>query len=228
MDDPARDTVDPIGSSPDTALRVLRDPQGFFAALPREGGYETPAIFAATMLVAYGAILAVYALFGPGSFFHALIVVPILASIGLLIGAAIVFFASQALGGEATFESSFRIVAYGTAIAPIGALVSIIPYAPLLANAYGIYLTIVGVIAVNRVPETRAWRVLGGIGAVLLLLAFFATIASRRMEPALERLGREMEKSALEMERASQEWERQMERMADDFERGRGSVHDDE
>ena len=213
--------VDPIRSAPETASRVLRDPQGFFATLPREGGYEAPAIFAGTMLLAYGVILALFALIGlgPAGFFYALIIVPIFAAIGLLVAAAIVFFASQALGGEATFESSFRIVAYASAIAPIGALVSFIPYAPLLANAYGIYLTIVAVIAVNRVPEGRAWRVLGGIGAVLLLLAFFATMASRRMEPALERWGTEMERSAVEMERAGQEWQRRMEKMADEMER---------
>jgi hypothetical protein len=221
MDDLGNEPVDPIRSAPETASRVLRDPQSFFATLPREGGYEAPAIFAGTMLLAYGVILALFALIGlgPAGFFYALIIVPILAGIGLLVAAAIVFFASQALGGEATFESSFRIVAYASAIAPIGALVSFIPYAPLLANAYGIYLTIVAVIAVNRVPEGRAWRILGGIGAVLLLLAFFATMASRRMEPALERWGAEMEKSAVEMERAGREWQRQMEKMAEEMER---------
>ena len=215
----------------ETATRVLTDPKGFYAALPREGGFEAPGIFAAIMLVTTAVIQAILALVGfyPASFIVTLIVTPIFGAIGLAIGAAIVMFASSALGGDASFESSARIVAYASAIMPIQAALIIIPYLPLLASAYGMYLIIIGTIAVNRVPEDKGWKVLGGIAAVLLLLSLFGTMASRRAaarldgwERDLDRTSRELEKAsphlqkgAEELGKAAEKWGQEMQRAAE-------------
>jgi hypothetical protein len=239
---PPKDFQAHLGGALETATRVLTDPKGFYASLPREGSLEGPLIFAAIMLVASAVIQAVLGLIGlyPMGFFAALILTPIFGAIGLLIGAVIVLFASRALGGEATFESSIRIVAYASAIFPIQAVLNIIPYAPLLASAYGMYLIIVAVTPVHRVPEDKAWKILGGIAAVLLLLSLLSTIAGRRavakldtwqkqldessekmaphLEKSAENLGKAAEKWAEEMERATEKMRQEMEKKAEEEE----------
>jgi hypothetical protein len=204
-----------------TATAVLSDPNSFFAAMPKQGGFEAPGAFALAMLVAEGAILAVLSLltFQVGGVFASLVGVPILGGIGLLIGAAIVLFVSGALGGEATFESSFRIVAYSSVIAPIQAVAHLVPYLHILVSAYGFYLVIVAVIRVHGVPEQKAWRVLGGIAAALLVLSLLATMSSRRLaskmeavQPQLEDFSRKMQKQAEEMQKSAEKMQRELEK----------------
>ncbi len=202
-----------------TAMAVLTDPKSFFASMPKEGGFEAPGIFALAMLVPYAVIPALLSLLHlhAGGFIASLIVMPVFGAIGLLVGAAIVLFVSRALGGEASFESSFRIVAYSAAIAPIQAVAQIIPYLHILVSAYGLYLAIVAVIAVHRVPEQKAWRVLGGIAAVLLVFWFFATMSARRMasqmeamKPQMDELSHQMQKQAEEMQKAAEKMQQEM------------------
>jgi hypothetical protein len=204
-----------------TAQEVLTDPRGFFSKLPPEGGLEEPGIFAAAMLVTTGILQALLSLVGlyPAGFFASLILTPIFGAIGLAIGAAILMFASRALGGVATYESSLRIVAYAAAILPIQALLSIVPYLPLLASAYGIYITILAVIAVHRTPEDRTWKILGGIGAALLLISLMSMIAGRRAAHHLDTFGERMQKSAEEMEKATEQWRQQMEKATEQMKR---------
>ncbi|MGH7823381.1 MAG: YIP1 family protein [Candidatus Binatia bacterium] len=211
------DLVSRLGSSVGTAMEVLADPKDFFARMPAGGELEGPGIFAAVMLVATGAIQALLSLVGlsPMGFFFSLLLTPIFGAIGLVIGAAILLFASRALGGEASFESSLRIAAYTSAIAPIHAVFSIVPYLPLLASAYGIYLAIVAVVAVHRVPEDRAWMVIGGIGALLLAFSLVSTIAASRAERKLEGWGTHLEKSAEELGKAAEQWQQEMEKAAE-------------
>jgi len=202
----------PIEDALPTAIEVLTDPRGFFASLDREGGYEQPAMFAGLLLIVHAAILALFPLvrFGLLAAIATLMMTPLFGAIGLLIGAAIVLIVSRALGGEATFESSFRIVAYSSAILPALAIATLIPYLPILVQAYAIYLCIIAVIAVHKVDEQRAWTVIGGIGAVLLVLMLISTMTARRLQPKLEELGEKLERSAEELGRASDSLQREL------------------
>jgi hypothetical protein len=204
-----------------TTMEVLTDPKSFFTSMPKEGGYEAPGTFAVVALVTYGVLLALLSLlrFHVGGLIASLILMPVFGIIGLLVGAAIVLFASRALGGEASFESSFRIASYSSAIAPIQAAAHAIPYLHILVSAYGFYLLIVAVIAVHRVPEQQAWRVLGGIAAVLLVLSFFATLSARTlaskmetMKPKLDEFSHQMQKQAEEMQKAAEKMQQEMQR----------------
>jgi hypothetical protein len=197
-----------------TAIQLFTDPREFFSSMPREGGYEAPGIFAVVMLVLYGVIFGLFALahLHIGGLLASLVLMPILGAIGLLIGTAILLLLSRALGGEASFESSFRIAAYLSVLAPLAALASLVPYLPILVQAYEIYLVIVAVIVVHKVAEQKAWRVLGGIGAVLLLLSFSATVAARRVVPKIDAFSRQVQKQAEEMQKAAESMRQQMER----------------
>lgn len=203
----------PLEDALPTAIEVLTDPRAFFSSMPREGGYEAPGIFAGVMLVVYGVIFGLFSLLRLQllGFITALIFVPLLGAIGLAIGATIVLFLSRALKGEATFETSFRIMAYSAALLPIAAAAALVPYLPILVQAYGIYILIVAVVAVHKVEEQRAWTVLGGIGAVIVLLALLSTFTARRVAPKLDRLGHDLERSAEQLKRAAEEMRRQQE-----------------
>ncbi|HUE39541.1 MAG TPA: Yip1 family protein [Candidatus Binatia bacterium] len=200
-----------------TAIDVLGDPRGFFTSMPREGGYEAPGIFAAVMVVTYAVIVAVFTLLRLQllGVLMSLIVMPIVAAIGLLIGSAVVLFLSRALGGDASFETSFRIVAYSAALLPIQAIALLIPYLPILVQAYGFYLLIMGVVAVHKVEEQKAWTVLGSVAAVLLVFSLVGTIAARRVAPHIDRIGRDLEKSAAELNRATDKFRRELDHAAE-------------
>lgn len=200
-----------------TAIDVLGDPRGFFSSMPREGGYEAPGIFAAVMLAVYAAVAALFSLLQLQlvAVLVSLIVIPVVGAIGLLIASAVVLFLSRALGSDATFESSFRIVAYSSALLPIQVVALLIPYLPILVQAYGFYLLIIGVIAVHKVEEQKAWTVLGSIAAVLLIFSLFGTMATRRVAPQIGRLGQELEKSAEELNRATDKFSRELDRATD-------------
>ncbi len=216
-----KDAASQLSELVTTATAVLSDPNSFFTAMPKEGGFEAPGAFALAMLVAEGAILALLSIlrFQVGGFLASLIAVPILGAIGLAIGAAIILFVSRALGGQASFESSFRIVAYSAVVAPIQAIAHIVPYLSILVGAYGFYLAIVAVIRVHGVPEQKAWQVLGGIAAVLLLFSLLATMSARRMatnmegmQPKLDEFSRQMQRQAEEMQKSAEKMQQELER----------------
>jgi hypothetical protein len=212
--EPPKEAPSPLEDVLPTAVEVVTDPRGFFSSMPREGGYEAPGIFAAIMLFAYGAILAVFSLLHAHllGIVYSLIVVPLFGAIGLAIGAAIVLFLSRALGGDASFESSFRIMAYAAALLPIAGISLLIPYLPILVQAYQLYIVIVAVIAVHKVAEQKAWTVLGGIGALLLALSLLLTITARRVGPKIDAFGSRMQKQAEEMQKAAEQMRQQLEK----------------
>jgi hypothetical protein len=212
--EPPKEAPSPLEDVLPTAIEVVTDPRGFFSSMPREGGYEAPGIFAAIMLFGYGAILAVISLLHAHllGIFSSLIVVPLFGAICLGIGAAIVLFLSRALGGEASFESSFRITAYAAALLPIAGVALLIPYLPILVQAYQLYIVIVAVIAVHKVAEQKAWTVLGGIGALLLFLSLLGTITARRVGPKIDAFGSRMQKQAEEMQKAAEQMRQQLEK----------------
>jgi hypothetical protein len=169
------------------------------------------------MLVAYAVVMALFTLLRLQliGMLVSLIVLPIVGAIVLLIASAVVLFLSRALGSDATFESSFRIVAYSSAFLPIQAVAVLIPYLPILVQAYAFYLLIVGVIAVHKVEEQKAWTVLGSVAAVLLVFSLVGTMAARRVTPQIDRVGRQLEKSAEELNRATDQFRRELGRATD-------------
>lgn len=209
---PASNSASPLEEVLPTAIEVLTDPRRFFSSMPREGGYEAPGVFAAAMLVVYAVISGLSWLLHLhiGGFIAALVMTPIFGAIGLLIGAAIVMFLSRALGGDATFESSFRIVAYSGALIPIQAVCMLVPYLPILVQAYQLYIVIIAVIAVHKVAEQKAWMVLGGIGALLLLLSLSATMAARRVAAKMESYGQSVQKGTEDFGKAMEEMGKQL------------------
>ncbi|MBT8115525.1 MAG: YIP1 family protein, partial [Arenicella sp.] len=135
----------------DDAKKVITDPFGFYRAMPDSGGFADPVIFVAVMGAAAGLIFSVLAMIGLGGAggmgmaggmaLSAVILVPIGMIIGSFIGAAIVFVIWKLMGSDKNYETAYRCVAYSTAIMPVVALISMIPYvATLVRTLWGMML----------------------------------------------------------------------------------------
>ncbi|MEA2625301.1 MAG: hypothetical protein QOD06_1346 [Candidatus Binatota bacterium] len=187
----------PGGGIVSTAIRVLTEPKRFFASMPRDGGFEEPAVFALVMLIASAVIHGLWVLLtlAFGAFLTVLVLTALFGAIGLVIGAGILYFLSRALGGDAQFESSFRIAAFATVLTPVSAVASIVPLLTVLVSAYGVYLVIIALVTVDRVPEGRAWAVVGGLGVLLLIASMAAVFVGGRAAAGLERWGGRLEQT---------------------------------
>ena len=151
----------PLESFADTVRRVVLQPVGFFAALPRRGSLLNPLIFAliCTVISAIlGGILrlagvgegfvAGYGLQVPenqglGEFIGSVIFAPIGGVIGVFVVAGIAQLVVRLVVGATNsgFGATFRVASY----TGVTSLVSWIPIIGGLLSLYGIYLAVVGI-----------------------------------------------------------------------------------
>src|SRR5690606_29945804 len=116
------------------AKSVLTNPAGYYQTMAKSGGFVEPLICIAVMAVAMGVISAIFSLFSSGAGrmlawgFAAIVILPIGAVIGASIGAAILFVVWKLMGSEESYETAFRCLAAATAVYPVMAILSIIPY----------------------------------------------------------------------------------------------------
>ena len=88
----------------------------------------------------------------------------------------------------------------------------VVSYLPILVQAYGLYIVIIAVIQAHKVDEERAWKVLGAIGAVILLFALWGTFTARRVAPQLDQLNRQLERNAAEMGKAGENFRQEIDK----------------
>jgi len=209
-----------FAAMPQTAVRVVKAPAEFFKSMPKTGGFVEPLIFAAIMAVIAGIIHAIINILGL-SYAHVgfveslamIIFVPIFAVIGSFIGAAIIFVIWKLMGSQENYETSYRCAAYLMALAPIVAIISIIPYVGGIINmAIYIYYLVIASTQVHNIPSQKAWLVFGIIGGILALIGISAEYKARNMAPTAEqyrRTAEEINKQYLkQIEEARKEAER--------------------
>ena len=172
-----------------TAKAVITKPAEYYRGMPKSGGLTEPLIFVVVMAAAMGIITAVLSLFGSTAGgllsmgFAAIIIAPISALIGVFIGAAILFVIWKLMGSEENYETAFRCLAAVTAIYPIVAVVSIIPYlGTIVAVVWATYLIIEASVAVHGRDRKTATIVFGIIGALMLLSNLASERAARNLE----------------------------------------------
>jgi hypothetical protein len=152
---------------------VLR-PVDFYRGLQRRGDFINPLIFAIICYEVFTILTGLLALAGIGTprgfggFIVSLILAPVLAAIGLFIGAGILHLLVMLIvgSGNSGFEATFRVGAY----AAVTSLVSWIPIIGFIASLYGIYLAIVGVREVHATTTGKAALVVLIPAAVVILL----------------------------------------------------------
>jgi len=190
-----------------TAKQVLLDPYGFFRSMPKEGGFREPLIFLLAVTVTAqvlglvlglgsglirGAGFVLLALIG--GFFFGLILVPIVAAVA----AAAAYAVWMVLGSKEKFETSFRCVAYMSAITLVHALVQWIPmvgmWLAIPAALYGLFLLVPASIEVHAVKKKTALIVFGVLAAIVsfsLIGSTYALWKLRRMAKSAAKGGPE-------------------------------------
>lgn len=173
----------------ETAQNVLRSPVEFFSYEERRGGFGYPLKFALISLFLTAVISAVGALiFGAGTgmaeggfaaALATLIGTPIMGIIGLFIGAAFIHLFVYIFGGDFGYSRTFAVLAYATVIAPISALVGLIPVIGgvlgLVVFLYGLYIEIKGIEIFQNLSTGRAAAAV--ILPAVILFAIFAVVA---------------------------------------------------
>lgn len=182
------------------AKSVLTNPAGYYQTMAKSGGFVEPLIFIAVMAVAMGVISAIFSLFSSGAGgmlawgFAAIVILPIGAVIGAFIGAAILFVVWKLMGSEESYETAFRCLAAATAVYPVMAILSIIPYiGTIIGIAWLSYLMIEASVNVHGRERKTANLVFGIIGALMILSNVSSEYAARQMADRMEDIGNNFE-----------------------------------
>lgn len=178
---------------PRIAIKVITNPVGFYQSMKKGGGYIEPLVFMIALSVAAGVLSAVLSVFGFGmatamtAGLIAVILVPIFVIIFSFIGAGIAFVIWKMMGSQEDFETAFRCVAYTAAIAPINAVVGVIPYLGSIVSAlWPMALLAIASIHVHRRSAQLSWGVFGALGILLVLMGLGSERASRQMADEMQ------------------------------------------
>lgn len=117
----------------------------------------------------------------------AIILVPILVVIFGFIGAAIAHVIWKMMGSQEDFETAFRCVAYTAAVAPITAVLGLVPYLGSLVSAlWPMALLALASIHVHRRSPQASWAVFGAIGIILAFISVSGEHTSRQLKSGMD------------------------------------------
>lgn len=178
---------------PRVAIKVITNPVEFYQNMKKGGGYVEPLVFMVVLSVVAGVLSAVLSLFGFGmatmmtAGLIAVILIPIFVIIFSFIGAAIAYVIWKIMGSQEDFETAFRCVAYTAAIAPINAVLGVIPYLGTIVSAlWPMALLAIASIHVHRRSTQVSWGVFGALGILLVLMGLGSERASRQMADGMQ------------------------------------------
>jgi len=195
-----------------TALRVIKDPAGFYRTMPRDGGYAQPLIFIVVMAVFTGIMMAILSLFGGGQLggisvgLASVFIIPIMMIIGYSIAAVILFVIWKLMGSTRNYQTAFRCQAFASSILPVTALFSLIPYLGTLASiAWGTWLVINASVEVHGITRQKAMVVFGILGALMMYSNYGSEQMARQMQERAENMDVQLEESVKDMENMTPE-----------------------
>lgn len=178
---------------PVAAIKVITNPVEFYQGMKKSGGYVEPLVFMIALSVIAGVVSAVLSLFGLGmatamtAGLIAVILIPIFVIIFSFIGAGIAFVIWKMMGSQEDFETAFRCVAYTAAIAPINAVLGVIPYLGSIVSAlWPMALLAIASIHVHRRSTQLSWGVFGALGVLFVLIGLTGERASRQMADEMQ------------------------------------------
>ena len=188
------DLSNPVESFADVMRRVVLQPVGFFAGLPRRGSLLNPLLFALicteiaailggilSLAGAGGAFVTGYGFRVPenqgfGEFIGSVILAPIGGAIGVFVVAGIAHLLVRLVVGvtNAGFGATFRVAAYTS----VTSLVSWIPLVGGLLALYGIYLAVVGIREMHNTTMGKALVVVVLPVIVIVVLALLGLLVA--------------------------------------------------
>jgi hypothetical protein len=182
-----------VESIPQVAIKVITNPVEFYQNMRKSGGYVEPLVFMVALSVVAGVFSAVLSVIGFGvatamtAGVIAVILVPIFVIIFSFIGAGIAHVIWKMMGSQEDFETAFRCVAYTAAIAPINAVLGVVPYLGSITSAlWPMALLAIASIHVHRRSTQVSWAVFGALGILMLLIGLANERASRQMADEMQ------------------------------------------
>lgn len=178
---------------PGLAIKIITDPVRFYQEMPKSGGLVDPLVFMVILSVVAGVLAVVLSTLGLGiggamaGGLMAIIMVPIFVVIFGFVGAGIAYVIWNIMGSQENFETAFRCVAYTAAIAPITAILKVVPYLGSFASAlWPMALLAIASIHVHRRSKQASWVVFGVIGAILALISVSGEHTSRQLMSSMD------------------------------------------
>jgi hypothetical protein len=188
------DLSNPLESFADVVRRVVLQPVGFFAGLPRRGSLLNPLVFAliCTEIAAIvggilslagvgGAFVTGYGFQAPenqglGEFIGSVVFAPMGGAIGVFVVAGIAHLLVRLVVGanNAGFGATFRVAAYTS----VTSVVSWIPFVGGLLALYGIYLSVVGIREMHNTTTGKALVVVVLPAIVIVVLALLGLLVA--------------------------------------------------
>jgi|SRR5215211_2950051 len=182
---------DPVNSFADVVRRVLLQPVGFFAGLPRQGNVVGPLVFA-LICIEISAILVGLLTFIdiPGgvtwvlgargdqgflAFLGGLVVAPIAGTIGIFLSALVTHLLVILVvgSGHSGFGATFRVVSYSS----VTSLLGWIPFIGWIFTLYRLYLATVGIREMHSTTTGRALLVVL-LPAILILVLVLVLVGA--------------------------------------------------
>jgi len=179
----------------DDAKKLITNPKQFYTDMPTTGGYVNPMIFLLVMAAIAGLITGVLGMMGLGmgampgsSAFAGIIIYPIAMLIGGFIAAGVMFIIWKLLGSEKSYETAYRCIAYSTAIAPVMAVISVIPYlGGIIHTLWGSFLMYIASTQVHAIKEQTAKVTFAILAAIGVIWGVSSERASRNMVAHFEK-----------------------------------------
>jgi hypothetical protein len=182
----------------DAAVRMAKNPEGFYQKMPKAGGYTPPVMFVIVMSVLSGLIALVYFLLGLGLVggaaigISAVLMTILFALIGSFIGAAIMFVIWKLMGSTLSYETAYRCVAYAGVVYPVSALLGPIPYfGSVIAILLGFYLLVIASTEVHGLEKRNTYIVFGILAGLAVISNISSEIATRKLVSGAEEISRQ-------------------------------------
>lgn len=211
---------------PQTVSKVVTNPADFFRQMSKTGGFLKPLAFLLLMGVVSGLIRGLFQLLSSSLELHlyagiameraSLYLLPVkyvagFAVFGFVL-AIILFFVWKLMGSGESYETSYRCVAYLSALSPLITLLGIITY---LGGAIGLiiitYYLVTASVQVHGIPAQRAWFGFGILAAIGIVLTISNQITERRVTRNMEQANESWKKTLEDMQKADLEMQKRME-----------------
>src|SRR5918999_1882538 len=184
---------------PQQVVQIITNPVGFFQQMPRRSGYLEPLVFMLILGVIAGFIQTIVSIIGllPVAMrmgIEAIIIMPVLIVIFGFISAGILYLIWKVMGSPEPYETAYRCVAYSTAIVPVTALLSIIPYlGAIIGVVWMSYLMIVASTEVHGINPKTATAVFGIIGLLFVIINVSSEYTARQMTEQFDGMSKSLE-----------------------------------
>ena len=205
-----------FAAMPATALKVITRPAVFYREMPKTGGILEPLAFMLVMAAVTAVVDAVLGLVGVkfilsmGMAIARIVIFPFIILIAGFIWALIMQVVWKAMGSQEPFETSFRCIAYVSALMPVLTIIAAIPQAgPFLSIVAWVYFYVMASVETHKIKAQKAWMVFGILGVVMYLVILSSGVADYSYRQSLEKQNVEMQKEMQDMQKKLEDMQKQ-------------------